>query len=75
MAKKPKLDPELQAIVERARVLGRERGELRDGPWTGSDEPLPDGLKAAVRDWLDSGDYDRIVAELVADDPDLQTQL
>ena len=75
MAAEPKFDPELQAIVERARVLARERGELRDGPWTGPDEPLPDGVKPVLRDWIDSGGYDRAVAEITADDPDIQTQL
>lgn len=74
MATKMKLDPEFQLVVDRARKLARERGELRDGPWTGTIEPLPEAAKAALRDWVDSGDYDRAVAEIVANDPDLQTQ-
>ena len=74
MATQVKLDPELQAVVELARVLARERGELLDGPGTPPSEGLSPGIRAAVASWLDSGDYDRIVAEIVADDPDLQTQ-
>lgn len=69
-----KLDPELQAVVERARALARERGELRDGPGAPPSEGLSPAARAAVADWVDSGDYDRAVAEIVADDPDLQTQ-
>lgn len=30
--------------------------------------------KAVIRDWIDSGGYDRAVAAIVADGPDLQTQ-
>jgi hypothetical protein len=60
-------------VVDRARKLARERGQLRDGPWTRTREPLPEEAKAALRDWVDSGDYDRAVAAVVADDPDLQT--
>ena len=64
------LDPEFQQVVENARAFAGERGELRDGPWTGPREPLPEEARAALRDCVDSGDYDRAVAE----DPDLQTQ-
>jgi hypothetical protein len=74
MATKLTLDPEFQAVVERARQQARERGDLRDGPWTGVTKPLPAETKAALRAWVDSGAYDRAVAEIVADDPDLQTQ-
>lgn len=74
VATRMKLDPELQAVVERARVLARERGELRDGPGAPPSDGLSPAVRAAVADWVDSGDYDRAVAEIVADDPDLQTQ-
>jgi hypothetical protein len=69
-----KLAPEFQATVDRARVHARERGELRDDPWAASDNPLPAEARAALLDWMASGDYDRAVAEIVADDPDLSTQ-
>ncbi|HXH59106.1 hypothetical protein [Iamia sp.] len=75
MATTLKLDPELQAVVERARELARERGELLDGPWAPPTDPLPEAAREALRDWVASGDYDRTVAEIVANDPDMQTQL
>ena len=69
------LGPDLQAVVELARESARASGELLDGPGT---PPPSDGLSAAVRagvaDWVDSGDYDRAVAEIVAGDPDLESQ-
>lgn len=74
MATALNLDPDLQAAVERARELARERGELRDGPWSPPSEPLPESARDALRDWVSSGDYDRAVAEVVAGDPDVQTQ-
>lgn len=74
MAMKLELDPELQAVVARARELARKSGELLDGPGAPSSDGISPAVRAAVADWVDSGDYDRAVAELVADDPDLQTQ-
>jgi len=67
------LDPEFQAVVDRARKLARERGEILDGPGTPPSEGISPAIRAAIADWVDSGDYDRAVAEVVADDPDLQT--
>lgn len=69
-----KLDPEFQALVERARAEARESGELRDAPRPTSGEPLSAEARAALIDWVESGDYDRAVAEIVADDPDLATE-
>jgi hypothetical protein len=74
MATQLRIDPELQAIVERAREQARRHGELRDEPWTPPRDPLPAEAQAALKDWVASGDYDRAVAEIVADDPDLDTQ-
>ncbi len=68
------LGPELQALVDRLRAEARERGELPGRPWSASVDPLPPEARAALKDWVSSGDYDRAVAELVADDPDLATQ-
>jgi len=74
MATRLKPDPELQAVVERARAQAREQGELLDGLGAPPSEGLSPAIRAAVADWVDSGDYDRAVAEIVADDPDLQTR-
>jgi hypothetical protein len=74
MATKLNLDPEFQAVVDRVRGLALQRGELLDGPGTPPSEGLSSAARAALADWVDSGDYDRAVAEIVADDPDIQTQ-
>ncbi len=69
-----KLDPALQSLVERSREHARERGELREGPSGLPSAGLSLVAKAAIVDWVASGDYDRAVAEITADDPDLATQ-
>ncbi len=74
MATKLKLDPELQRVVERARAAARERGELLDGPSGIAGDDLSPEAKAALAEWVSSGDYDRIVAEITANDPDIATQ-
>lgn len=74
MATQLRIDPELQAIVERAREQARRQGELRDEPWAPDHEPLPADARAVLRDWVTSGDYDRAVSAIVANDPDLATE-
>lgn len=73
MSTREKLDPKLHSAVERARSQARDRGELLDGP---ADLPsaLSPAASAALADWVSDGDYDRAVAEIIADDPDLATQ-
>ncbi len=68
------LSPELQALVERLRAESREHGELPSGPPPAGLVLFPPEAAAILKDWVDSGDYDRAVAELVADDPDMRTQ-
>jgi hypothetical protein len=68
------LDPELRRTVERARVLAREQGELLEGPSGIAGSDLPAEAKKALAEWVSSGDYDRAVAEITADDPDISTQ-
>jgi len=74
MATKVKLDAELQSVVERARRQARERGELVDGPSELPPDDLSPAARAALADWVASGDYDRAIAVITADDPDLATQ-
>ena len=69
-----KLDPEPQALVERARAEACEQGKLHDTPGAASDDPLSAEERAALIDWVESGDYDRAIAEFVADDPGLTSQ-
>lgn len=73
MSMRLRSDPELAAAVERARSHAETAGELR------SPDPLPESeLTAEARDivasWLGDGGYDRAVAEIAADDPDLADQ-
>lgn len=68
------MDPALQSLVERSRERARERGELREGASGFPSGGLSPLAKAALVDWVASGDYDRAVAEITADDPDLATQ-
>lgn len=70
------LGPELQPVVERARERARASGELLDGPGTPppSDGLSPPEARAVLKDWVDSGDYNRAVAEIAADDPEFRTQ-
>jgi hypothetical protein len=74
MATQVKLDPELQRTVERARAAARDRGELVDGPSGIPANELSPAARAALADWVASGDYDRMVAEITVDDPDIATQ-
>jgi len=74
MANQLKLSPELSEAVERARAAAEESGELLVAPYSPPATPLPPEARAALADWVASGDYDRVVAELTADDPDLATQ-
>lgn len=67
------LGPELEALVDRLRAEAREHGEIPSTPRSISFEPLPQEAHAVLIDWVKSGDYDRAVAEIVADDPDLRT--
>ena len=69
-----KLAPELQPIVERARALARERGELLDAPSIKPLTDLSDDARIALGEWVSSGDYDRAVAEIIDDDPELAIQ-
>lgn len=78
------LSPELRAAVLRARrVLAQEReahaaaidaGQIPSAPAATPLPPLSPEAREALREWRASGDYDRAVAEIVADDPDLRSE-
>lgn len=68
------LDPEVRETVERGRAQARERGELLDGASGISGHDLSPAARAALADWVASGDYDRVVDAVTADDPDIRTQ-
>lgn len=67
-------DPELSAVVERARRRAQEAGELQLVGAPPFESPLDPAAREIVVSWIRDGGYDRAVAEVVADDPDLATQ-
>jgi hypothetical protein len=68
------LTPSLAAAVERARGRARASGELRMAPVGVTDSPFEAVERALIAAWRSSGEYDLIVADIVAEDPDLATQ-
>jgi hypothetical protein len=64
------MSPELSEAVERARKGAREAGELLDPPTEPFFSHLSAEVQAVVRAWRHSGDFDQVLAEVIADDPD-----
>jgi len=67
------MSPELSELVERARKGAREAGELLDRPTEPFHSHLAPEVQAVFREWRDSGEFHRVIAEVIADDPELQT--
>jgi hypothetical protein len=68
------LDPELAAVVERARHRAQAAGELRPLRLTTPASALPEEARPIVHEWLRDGGYDDAVALVVSQDPDLAIQ-
>lgn len=70
VAVRARLDPELQEVVERTRARLAAEGRLRGipGPYQ---SPFDEETKAAVLEFLRSGEYRRLVAEIGAEDPEV----
>lgn len=68
------MSPELRDVVERARRAARDAGELLDPPSAPYRSPLSPEVQVVLREWRDSGEFDRALAEVIADDPDLADQ-
>jgi len=67
------MSPALEAAVERARRQAMDAGELlTPAPYVAPD--LDPAVRAALLDWKASGDYERAVAAIAAEDPDLATE-
>jgi hypothetical protein len=62
---------DLQAAAERARAAAAEAGELRPARIGKVTADIPEAIRAAIREDLASGAYQRAVREAVAGDPDL----
>ncbi|HEY4378016.1 MAG TPA: hypothetical protein VGM93_12700 [Acidimicrobiales bacterium] len=65
------VDPYLEALIIRARAEAEQAGDLPAGPPDLGEWQLPADVAAVVQDWLKSGDYEQVVAEIGATDPDL----
>jgi hypothetical protein len=74
MANRRTISPELAAVVARARLAAQAAGELRSIPRGSPGAGLASDARMTLADWLSSGDYDRAVAKIVADDPELASQ-
>ena len=74
MATELRLDPELAAVVERARRRAREMGELPRGPFAPSESSIPPEVAEVILAWLRDGGYDEAVARIAAEDPDLANE-
>jgi hypothetical protein len=67
-------DPELTALVERARARAETSGELRAVPWSMSASPLSQEARKILASWVSDGGYRLAVAAIAADDVDLADQ-
>ncbi|MGH9055509.1 MAG: hypothetical protein ACRDYY_06535 [Acidimicrobiales bacterium] len=71
MATELHLDPELAAVVEHARRRARETGELPRGPVSPFQSSIPPEARTVIAAWLRDGGYEKAVARIAAEDPDL----
>jgi hypothetical protein len=62
---------DLQAAAERARVAAAEAGELRPASVGKVTTDIPEAIRAAIREDLASGAYQKPAQDAVAGDPDL----
>jgi hypothetical protein len=74
MSMRLRSDPELTAVIERARDRAETLGELRAEPWSIPSSPLSPEALEIVAWWVSDGGYDRAVAAVVAHDSDLADQ-
>ncbi len=73
MEAKPHFDPELTAVVERSRELMAATGEW-PRPVVRFESAIPPEAVAVITAWLDDGSYDRAIAQITTEDPDLASQ-
>lgn len=74
MSMRLRSDPELAAVVERARERAETMGELRAEPWSASDVLSSAEAREIVAAWASDGGYDCALAAVVIDDVDLANQ-
>ena len=74
MATTLRLDPELAAVVERARRRAEEMGELPRGPFPPFESTIPPDVAEIILELLRDGTYADAVARVAAEDPELADQ-
>jgi hypothetical protein len=74
MATELHLDPELAAVVDRAKQRAIESGELPRGPFRPFQSSLSPEEAEVISEWLRDGGYDEAIAQIVSEDPDLANQ-
>jgi len=71
MASTLRLEPDLAAVVDRARTLTEDAGEVTPGQGMSFESRVPPEVGVAIIELLRDGTYAAAVARVVADDPDL----
>ncbi|MGH9245229.1 MAG: hypothetical protein ACRD29_13120 [Acidimicrobiales bacterium] len=74
MGTKLRLEPELAAVVERARRRAEEMGELPRGPFPRFEATIPPAVADVLLELLRDGTYAEAVARIAAEDPELADQ-
>lgn len=74
MATKLRLDPDLAAVVERARRRAVEMGELPPGPFLPYEPKISSEVADVILEMLRDGTYAEAVARIAAEDPELADQ-
>ncbi len=74
MATRSRLDPEAQAIIERARRRAAAAGEFARPRSPSAPVELSEAARAVLCSWLDDGGYAAALASVVEDDPELANQ-
>ncbi len=74
MTTKLHLDPELAAVVERARQRAEEMGELPRGPFPARESQIPPEVADLMLEWLRDGGYEQAIARIASEDPDLANE-
>lgn len=70
----PTMSPALAAAVERAQAEARAAGELLPEPAGPVESPFDAAEREVIAAWHSSGEYERIVVDIVAGDPEIASQ-
>lgn len=74
MTAQPTLSPHLAEVVARCRARAEEMGELRPRKVGTFKSAFTDEAREILAEWRRGGGYERALAEVVADDPELADQ-